>query len=495
MTDPVNDSAPAAALEQWIERLADCHLPLLADSSRLLSGLRPDSGVPIDRLCNGLPADPGALLEILRRANGNRHRNMDSRVATLDNAAMMLGVEQLRSLPKQLQTVAAPASDPQSRAYLQLVGRSYLAGFLAYQWAVYRGDRTPKEVFAAALLHDLGELALCLHGGAEMLQRVALLQRAERMPADEAQYVVLGFSLEQLSLALARRWNLPELLVQSLEAEQASQSRILGVMLAAQLARLAERGWYGEELEACLQNVAGWLEVPEDRLTTEVHVWAVEAARDVEHLGTWPAAARLPMLPGEEPMPEGEKEPAGEPEADAPVHFCLMPQWLVYDEVVAQLPQLDPETSNLHDLMTRVMRGLHDGLGLNRVVFAMLSRDRSVLQARYLAGTDNDPAFSQFRLQLDRPHLFKRLLEREQAVWVNETNHAKFWPLVPEPVQRLIQTDTFFSASVVIDGKPIGLFYADRHLPDSRLDQNAYQRFKHLCQLSTVAISRLRKAS
>lgn len=490
MTEP-EPPLPDRELQRWIDKLADCHLPLLPDSVSVLSSLKPESGMPMDRLCGVTALDPGVLLEVLRRANAQRHRSLGSRVSTLENAAQMMGVEQLRSLPEALSVEDPRTREPGAQRYLQLAARSYHAGLQAYHWAVFRADRVAKEVFTAAVLHDLGELMLALHGGIEELGRIRELQRLERMPADEAQYVVLGFSLEQLSLGLARRWNLPELLLQSLEAEYAQQPRVLGVMLAAQLARLSEFGWYGEELHECMECAAAWLEVPVADLASHAHLHAVEAARDVQHYAYLSAARRLPMLPGEEP-PEPGASPEVEPEPEGPVHFCLMPQWAVYHEVAAMLENFSGGDWNLHDLMTHVMRGLHDGLGLNRVVFAILNRDRSELQARYLAGTDNDPAFSQFRLNLDRPHLFSRLLEREQAVWLNDENHARFWPLVPESVRKLIHTDTFFAASVVVEGKPIGLFYADRHLPDSRLDPNAYQRFKHLCQLSSVAIARLR---
>ena len=480
------------ALGAWIERLAECHLPILVDSARSLASLSLESGVPMDRLCGKVPADPGAVLEILRRANARRHRNLGSRVATLENAAQMLGVQQLVALPGELRCVDPRNVDEVHRDYLRLASRSYHAGLQAYRWAMRRGDMMPKEVFVAAMLHDLGELMMSLHDGANELKQIEVLQRTECMPADEAQYVVLGFSLEQLSRALAERWNLPELLLHSLDAEFAQQPRVLGVMLATQLARLTESGWSGAELDQCLENTAVWLNQPLERLISSVHVNAVDAARDSEHFGVWPAARRLVMLPGEMPADDAEVQPAAG-DVDPPVHFCLMPQRDVYNDVVAQVENFVPGDLNLHDFMTTVMRGLHDGLGLNRVVFAMLSRDRGELQGRYFAGTDNDPGFSQFKLQLEPSHLFSRLLEREQAIWVNDENHAKLWPLVPKSVRELIHTDTFFASSVMVTGKPFGLFYADRHLPDARLDADAYQRFKRLCQLSAAAIERMRR--
>ncbi len=118
---------------QWADRLAECHLPLLVSTARALSNLNPDSGIPMDRVCERVPGDPGAALEIVRRANAGRARNLGSRIATLDNAAMMLGMSQLRALPSALDRLDPLEADTAQRRYLQLASRSYHAGLQAYR--------------------------------------------------------------------------------------------------------------------------------------------------------------------------------------------------------------------------------------------------------------------------------------------------------------------------------------------------------------------------
>ena len=134
------------------------------------------------------------------------------------------------------------------------------------------------------------------------------------------------------------------------------------------------------------------------------------------------------------------------------------------------------------------MDGMHDGIGLNRVVFALLTQERHQLRARAIAGSDNDPAFNRFLIELNGAHLFTRLMEKPQALWINDTNRVKFWPLVPRPFQRIIRGNSFLVLSVFVKGKPVGMFYADRHSAACHLDAHAYHRFKQLGMLAAQAM-------
>ncbi|KPK38959.1 MAG: hypothetical protein AMJ69_07010 [Gammaproteobacteria bacterium SG8_47] len=135
------------------------------------------------------------------------------------------------------------------------------------------------------------------------------------------------------------------------------------------------------------------------------------------------------------------------------------------------------------------MKGMHDGVGLNRVVFAVLSSDRQSLTARSIVGAENDPVFNRFAMRLNPPNLFTRLLEKQQAIWVNDDTRAKVWPLLPVEFRKLIATNTFFAMSLFINDKPIGMFYADRHSDACQLDETSYNQFKQLVTLVSRSLA------
>lgn len=470
-------------LEAWVELLTDKPFPLMQPTVTGMKAIDESEGSSIDRLCDSILHDPGAILTILRKVGSMPRGRLASDVTSLEGAAMLIGFSSVKQLASSSQVLDIEDKTVFTQGYLQATSRAFHAAYQAYDWAVRRADMMPKEAFVAAFMHDIGKMAMWLHGGDE-LQKIKNLRLNERMPFDEAQYVVLGFSLEQLSLELARRWKLSEMVVDVLTPEMACNQRVYGVMLACQLARLAEDGWYSSDMQECIEHVATYLGLDYSATVHLVHQNAVDAARETEYYGAIPAASLLPLIP----VPEEEDE-------DAKLkHFCLTPQPTVYEDIVRNI-QRDGESINLNALMGLVMRALHDGLGLNRSVFAMLSQDRSSVKARYLSGADNDPEFSQFELSLETSNLFTHLMKKQQSVWINDENREKFWNLVPDSLKKLIKTDSFYASSVFVEGKPIGLFYSDRHITDCHLDEDSYKRFKSLVHLVGATLERQRAKS
>ena len=471
-------------LDGWVELLADIRFPILEPTANSVRGMKTSAGMPMDRFCDSMLHDPGAVLTMLRWANSLPRGRLSSDVTTLESAAMMTGLDKVKNLTDGMAVLTLPAEDEHMRAYVHVASRSFHAAYQAYDWAMQRADMVPKESFVAAFMHNIGSMAILLNGGDEINQ-IREVVANDDMSADEAQYLVLGFSLKQLSQALAIRWKLPELVVDSLSADKASNPRVYGVMLACQLARLAEEGWYTTEMLDCTEHIASYLDYDFSRTIGMIHRNAVAAARESEWYKVIPAATLLPIIPEFKLDDEGNWISVEEVEHH---HFCLMPQIDVYDEIILQI-QTEARKLDLSGLMSLVTRCLHDGLGLNRVVFAMLEgMEHDELNARYMLGTDNDPEFNQFKIGLIPSNLFTHVMKKSQSIWLNEGNKEKYWKLVPDSLKEIINTSSFFAGSVFVDGKPIGLFYADRHIGDCYLDEASYKRFKVLIQLVGKAI-------
>ena len=479
-------------LNAWVDLLAGIKFPILDLTARSVVEMKSSTGMSVDRFCDSMLHDPGTVLTMLRWANSLPRGRLSSEVTTLESATMMIGLEKIKHLPDEMNLLQLPAEDEHMRAYIHVACRAFHAGYQAYDWASRRADMVPKESFVAGFMHNIGAMAILLNGGDEINQIRAVMEEDD-MSADEAQYLVLGFSLKQLSHALAIRWKLPELVVDSLMADKATNPRVYGVMLACQLARLAESGWYSPEMMDCTKSIAEYLELGHDRATSIIHKNAVAAARESEWYQVIPAAALLPRIP------EFELDAEGNPiiiedEHDLQ-HFCLMPQLEVFDTLIDNIRSA-ASLIDLSALMTLVMRAMHDGLGLNRVVFAMLEGiDHDELKARYMAGTDNDPEFNQFMISLVPVNLFTHVMKKAQSIWLNDENKEKYLKLIPQKFQEIIRTESFFAGSVFVDGKPIGLFYADRHTRDCHLDKKTYNRFKILIQLVGKAIEVQRAAN
>lgn len=515
-----------------IEELSTQPLPVFGHSTRAFQKLNSEPNASFESYSDILFKDPGLTLHTLNQLQANTTKPLRIEISSMSQATMLLGMGRVQKLPSGQPQIEQSLSGFAKKGFIKTACRAFHAAFQAWDWAHIKNDHAPEEIFLATLLHDVAEMALWVSAPDKMHQFRKLMLK-DGIPTDEAQYIVFGESLEHFSRQLAAQWRLPPLVQEALRPENVRDPRVQCVMLAVQLARAAERSWYWEKTERLMPQIADYFGKPLDMTINHIHKNAVRAARETHFYDARHAAALLPLLPGgdeiiiEDEFPEAEAEIEAATKApDKPVassapanasinataeqftpppaqtvnpvvreqaastQVCLSPQPEIFAQSLSELKEGIGKLK-LNELMRAAIHGMHDGIGLNRVVFTMLTPDRSKLVSRFLIGADNDPIFSRFEIKLDQPHLFSRLMEKPVSLWLNDDNRAKYWPLVPEQVKMLTKTNAFFAMSIHLQEKPIGLFYADRRSIECKLDARAYNQFRQLCQLVTKGLASL----
>jgi hypothetical protein len=347
-----------------------------------------------------------------------------------------------------------------------------------------------EEVYIGALLYDMGEILLWAYAPEQALQ-IRKLARRKKLSLAQAQKEILGFDTRELQFAIAEAWHLPELMQEFMHSENAIQSRVRGVTMAALIARRAEVGWHDPALRADYEVIAGMLHMHFDEVVHLVHRNAVMEARYWDWYGVPPAAALLPMLPGEWPAEPGDVEETQQPK-EVP-EAKLTPQHDVLSQVMAEIEAHLDGTLDLNDMMALVLKGMHEGIGLNRVVFALLTADRSALKAKYVVGAEPGSPLRQFQIDMTTRHLFSLLMAKVQGVWLSASNRNALEPMIPFGIRQLVGHGEFFAMSVFLHGKPVGLFYADRNHDGGALDEQRYLEFKQLCLRASQGLAHLAK--
>lgn len=476
------------SMESLVERLKTPELPVLrrtiAEISRL--GARGEK-MSTTELASVILRDPLMTLKVLQVANGARSRHFGSEITTVEHALLMLGIPPFFSHFSKLTAVEDRLQEQQQAltGLMKAFSRAYHAAYQAQDWAILRTDIKAEEVYIAALLFSMAEMLMwCL--APELAQRIESAARSGKN-AEAAQKEALGFMLREVRPALASAWGLPELPLDLMDCANVGNSRTLNVLLAVSLARHADSGWHGSEIEVDMEEAAAFLRAPLDDTVTLIHRNAVSAARQWKWYGVPPAAAWLPLLPGEWPAEATETGPAKE--------SCLMPQadklQRAKDEIGAHLDG----SLNLHDMISLVLQGMREGIGLNRVVFALLSPDRRSVKAKYVSGVEEGSPLKQFQFDLSAGHLFARLMGKMQGVWLNQSNRQTIAPLLTPEILGMIGEGEFFAMSVFAHGNPVGLFYADRKHGPCTLDEPGYQEFKQLCLRAAQGLEHVAKQS
>lgn len=178
----------------------------------LLSALeRPE--VDLKEINQCLGTDPALTTRLLQLAN-SAPLGMARRIHSVSEALALLHLQQVRSL----------AQEAASSASLKAIPGIALPAFWQYSLNVATVSRAlarllrapPQTAFTCGLVHAIGELAMHLAMPGPMAQLNAQCspldwQRAQR---EQAQW---GYDYGDVTAGLARRWELPLLMVQALE--------------------------------------------------------------------------------------------------------------------------------------------------------------------------------------------------------------------------------------------------------------------------------------
>lgn len=478
------------SLDEWVKHIGHKSVPVQEATINALRQYCARENASVAELEETVDMDPGLVIHLLRLGNTKTSGSLSTDITTIPQALMILGVEQVNELPKRLPSIEKTLKDDARIRLLKTFARAYHAARQATRWASQRRDMSPEEVFAATQLHFLGEMFVAIYAPA-LLDQVDKMRNEQNIAAEEAQFIILGFTLDQLTAKLARQWQLPNLLLEALHPENAKFPRAYGIMLAVQLARGAAVDWYAEKTCTIQEHAAKWLEIDLAELITGTHILAVDVARESALYGVPPAALGLAYIPpADEEQTDIQKQESIE-EQEQEAEICLMPQIQSLKLLLGILTQKKLATQNSYELISHVLKGMHDGIGLNRVVFARLDTDNKLLKAEKIIGVDNDPLFSRFEIKLEPANLFSRLLEKSQAVLINNQNREKFWPLVPTEFKKLINTNSFMAMSIFVADKPVGLIYADRRNSACQMDTQAYKYFKTVCKHASKVLQRL----
>jgi hypothetical protein len=252
-------------------------------------------------------------------------------------------------------------------------------------------------------------------------------------------------------------------------------------MLASRLARNAEWGWHNPALSSDFDAIAEARHLNCDDVVAQVHRTATDAARrrvfGLEH----PAATWLPMLPGDwPPEQQGQQE---RPAVTSASQSVADPFRQVMDEIARHLDG----TLTLHELMVLVMRGMRHGVGLERIVFALLTNDRSTLAAKSVIGAEDGSPLKGFRFNMADKHLFSVLMAKPQAIHVTDENRTKYAAYLTDDIVRTTSGRDFCAMSISLNGKVIGMFYGD----GGEIDASRYGQFKKLCVQAALGMAHL----
>jgi HD-like signal output (HDOD) protein len=487
-----------SGLEAWLDVVRDQKMPIFEQTVHHILSISEDDLAPASALAGVVLQDASLTARLLKLANSIAYNPSATTISTVTRAVIVLGFDAVRDMCLTLTLVDTLLQGPARVRLERELAHAMHAATQARALATARGDKSPEEVFIATLLYRVGELAFWCFGN-ESCERVEQLAAQPGVTLETALERVLGFRLSQLSRRLVHEWRLTDLLKEAIDHPARQDPRIQTVMLGHQIARCAEEhGWHSEEMERLERRAARLIDASETETRTLFQEKAAAAFGMANDCGATAAARRIP-LPEEYRYLVDALETGTEAEPDAPgVDATPPPEPHPLPDSRLQLSILRELNSAIESarcdfnvIMELVLEGLYRGVGMDRVVFALMTPDRRGLKAKYALGLPDEAAIAAF--QFVRPatgtNILFETLERQLPRLVTPAERERDPRLVPDGLVAIMGIVPFMVAPIIISQKSIGLFLADRGLSQRPLDPESFEDFKHFVQQANLGLT------
>jgi hypothetical protein len=366
-----------------------------------------------------------------------------------------------------------------------------------------------EEIEVAALLYYVPDLLFWLQAR-DIARRLARLRRG--MSYAKAEETVLGQPLDKLRLEMMTYWKVPEVIRDLLDPELVERDRQASLRACLEISHRGRHGWWEKKLPDIYVTLSQLVGMPVEEIATTAHINALKVARYGRWIPSPPAAAWLPMEPGPwppEPDDDDDSTQPGKAISAAPnasqgsnseiasktgPGICPLPDGKVLKETLRNIEVHLDGSYTLNQMSAQILRGLHSGLGLSRLIFAMVTPDGKRVKIRFSLGIPAGDPLRHFEFELGGRELFCQLMAKSQGVWMNDGNRDRLQPMLGEKLQAMLGSADFFAMSLFNAGKPLGMIYADRGHGDCSLDPHTYTDFKMFCIQAVRGLSKLKPA-
>ncbi len=471
-------------LGQWIKCIAETEMPVFGQTVRYFTQAIDDEDSSASAMAQIILQDASMTARVLRLANSTFYNPSGQPISTVSRSLVILGTDVVRSICLSLSVIDALLQGGVRERAIQHMVRAFHAAVQARSLAIEGHDRFPEEVFIATLLLHLGDMAFwCFAGELGKEADAALKQGLELSEVEDG---IIGFRLKQLTLGLARFWQLNGLLLDALQGKSTRRGRVQWVELGDRIAATAEtKGWDSPQMRQVIQDTAIALDLSVEAVTESVHRNAEEAARAAINYGI-PAEAQLILATGSSDAGNAAEELAGN--AGAPAFTS--PDPVLQLKVLRELSLVVGDQAGLNVLLEMVLEGMYRGIGLDRVLFALLTQDKRLLKPRFALGTSSDALLQHLTLELSRaqPGLLNDVVWGKESFWIRDATDPSLAGRVPDKLVALAGAAGFLIAPVVVNNQAIGIFYADRQPSRRPLDGESYESFKLFTHQANIGL-------
>jgi len=469
--------------------------PALSDSVVRIQSMASSETESVNSVTNEILKDVALTNKLLRMVNSAHYAHRGS-INTVSRAVTLVGFNGIRNMALSLVLL----EHMQDKAHASLLKDEFLRCLMA---ASIGGELCPlagegEEAFIGAMFQNLGRLLVQFYFPEEASQ-IRILMQTQREPPTETQaaITVLGLSLEELGLGIAKAWGLPPSMQRCmrkpvggvpLRTPTDPAERIRWVAVASN--EIADVLLHSEpkDVEARVQAVTrkympamGVSSKAVQSATTAARQKLVELARAMDiRVAPGSPAAKLLTIPD---VMVGETDPAG-PVMDSdsgwekfelhatdtavvdPAGSVLRKDLRVTETLTAGIQDITNamvEDFKLSDVLRMILETMFRAMHFDHIIFCMRDAKTETMTGRFGLGDGVEQHVKSFKspLKAPTPDLFAVVCNKGTDTMISDASEPRLAQRLPTWYRTGLNAPTFLLLPLLIKGAPFGLIYAD----------------------------------
>ncbi len=472
-------------LQSWIDRFNQAELPALAAVVQDLHRLTLGHTSSVQQLADVLLRDAALTSKVLRIGNSVYYNPSQEPIRTISRAIVLIGFDNVRQIGLSVSLIDGLLARSSREQLAELLAQSFHAAVQARNIAGYVLSRSDEEVFIAALLHNVGELAFWGCAG-ETADELASALAQPGVNADDVVMDLLGTSFRQMSLALVKSWNLGDTVSLALQASSQNDPAVKAVMLGAKISQAALEGWDSATMESLVGQLASFIGVTPQEAMQQVLASAEETVKMAATFGASQLCKLIPNTDPEQIRLQQEQRKAR----------LLQPNLLILQQALQDLGLMVSKRADLGLVLDTLFKGLHQGAGLERIMLVVLADGQSCFRCKRVIGEGTAGWAHDFILPVEQtaqPHIFSYALRNKEALWMGVPASYNLNELVTQPIRQRLGQGMFFIAPLLAGTREIGLLYADSRVSGRALKHEQFVAFQRFTQLTGRCLEAMSK--
>ena len=467
-------------LKAWVDHLSNAEMPALATVIKELNELTEGDDVSVNQLSDAILKDANLTSKVLRIANSVHYNPSRVSITTISRAVVLIGFSSVRAISISALIIDALLGPNAKECMMKTMAQAFHAATQAKKLCPDEmGEDEKEEVFIAALLYHLGEMAFWSCNSPQV-EELAVALSDPGANKREVSEELIGVNFRVLSKGLSKQWSIGGVLQEALEGRSAASPAAQAVMLGQEVSHAALQGWDSGSMEKVMEKIVKFTNVSPASAKELVFEGAEEAASVATTFGAARVCQYLPSVDtANENVAEGQE--AQEIEPDAALQL----------QVLRDLSSMVKEKVDINMIFQLVLEGMHRGIGLERVVVAILDANRKGINAKYIIGDRTTDWRDKFRFPVnDGAHnVFSYVLKTKEPVWLGTSKSTSLNGLRTPPITDVVGTGQFFVAPICIGPKEIGVFYVDKGVSKKEIKEDQWQSFLHFVQQTNMCLA------